>query len=469
MMTAENLKDNQAWGDPLEEKLASTFRLYGTNVNGFAIDREGGQFSEYCSIHQEVQADITSSIQEHNLDLSQPYVRSVLFDTAKQTWQQSRITHSCTTIPFATQYKQGGTMLLSTDSITARLIDSGSDSMGRWTSQTYQGRQQIKITVISAYQVVDAPSALKGTTTAAAQQYWMLADADDPTRNPRFAFCRDLQKLIQSLLSQHHDIILSGDFNEPLGSNPDGMQQILLDCGLVDLYTSFHPTLAPPATYARGRNRLDYVLVTPRLLDAVTKAGYEPFGHRFQTDHRSYYVDFDEHALFGGQTQQLASYSRRGLRANNLKQVTEYLKEKHRLLEAKNVYERITQLEHPGNRHAFAERLDRDIVAASLSAEQQITRFEQPLWSVKLAEARQKVSTLKPNPLDVPHPMGPHSTDQCTNCSNAILLSLSVDRARVLYTTPRSKTRSSRYYPETLPNSGRQTRCKDCISGSIRK
>ena len=50
---------------------------------------------------------------------------------------------------------------------------------------------------------------------------------------------------------------------------------------------------------------------------------------------------------------------------------------------------------HLGDRHAFAESLDSDILQASLIAEEQKThRYREPAWSVELAEARKTVSIL---------------------------------------------------------------------------
>ena len=45
---------------------------------------------------------------------------------------------------------------------------------------------------------------------------------------------------------------------------------------------------------------------------------------------------------------------------------------------------------HPGDRHAFAERLDNDIREASLAAEKTLKLFGEPEWSVALAQARKK-------------------------------------------------------------------------------
>ena len=42
-------------------------RVYAVNVNGFTLDRRGGQFDTYCTMLQEVQADVACG-QEHNLD-----------------------------------------------------------------------------------------------------------------------------------------------------------------------------------------------------------------------------------------------------------------------------------------------------------------------------------------------------------------------------------------------------------------
>jgi hypothetical protein len=49
---------------------------------------------------------------------------------------------------------------------------------------------------------------------------------------------------------------------------------------------------------------------------------------------------------------------------------------------------------HPGSCHQFAERLDRDVVAASLAAENQLKKFAAPAWSVALDRARKKVTRL---------------------------------------------------------------------------
>ena len=58
------------------------------------------------------------------------------------------------------------------------------------------------------------------------------------------------------------------------------------------------------------------------------------------------------------------------------------------------MFHRVEKLLHPEHRHAYAERLDTDVLEASLRAEKTVGRFGAPAWSIELAEARQKVSIL---------------------------------------------------------------------------
>ena len=121
---------------------------------------------------------------------------------------------------------------------------------------------------------------------------------------------------------------------------------------------------------------------------ALLRCSYEAFNERFATDHRAYYFDLDTAALFGNATQQLASPSMRVLKSNNIEQVTQYIKLKYEYLMHRNAQRRADQLSLPGNRHEFAERLDADVLKASLDAERKTKQFREPAWSVALSKAR---------------------------------------------------------------------------------
>jgi exonuclease III len=389
IMSIENQRENNPWGDSLMEKQNDHLRVYAMNVNGLSLDRRGGQFDTACEVQKEVQADIMCG-QEHNLDSDKTHVRSILYETCRQHWRRSKVIFGTTPISFHSPYKPGGTFMVSAGDVSGRIVHQEKDKWGRWVSQTLQGRAGLKVTIISAYQVVGT-TITPGSITAASQQQTLLLQDQDITLNPRTAFRRDLSLYIRQCKEKHHDILLLGDFNEPFGRDPDGMLKLAAEHQLIDIMSARHSS-APPATYARGRTRLDYALATHHVAQALKRAGYEAFNARYHTDHRAYFMDFDTEILLGTQTRPLRSSTSRILRASNVSQVTQYIKLKYDLLQEHNVFERMQRLDHPGNRNEYAERLDKDILAASLAAEQQMKRYASPAWSLELVAARKKVT-----------------------------------------------------------------------------
>ncbi len=215
----------------------------------------------------------------------------------------------------------------------------------------------------------------------------------DRLTNPRSAFRRDLTIAIQNSMASGHEILLLGDFNEPFGADVDGMVKLADTCGLQDLMR-IRNSSTPPATYARGRTRLDYALATEHVAASLSQAGYEPFNSRFPSDHRAYFLDFNTTRLFETDTQQLGKHSERILSSNNVAQTTQYIKLKYDMLKEQNAFNRGNRLTLPGEKHQYAERLDRDVIAASLATEQKLKRYDDPAWSVALDTARKSVTKI---------------------------------------------------------------------------
>jgi hypothetical protein len=198
---------------------------------------------------KEAQVDVFCG-QEHNLDTTQTHVRSILFETANQHWKRNRLVMGTSPITFHTPYKPGGTLAITVGSLTGRVNTQVRDKWGRWVCQEYQGRATRKVVVISAYQPVQNSSTTGNITVAAQQQSLILREGKTPS-NPRAIFRKDLSLCIKQYYANEVAILLVGDFNETLGSDPDGMIQLVSDFGLVDLMASRHPN-TPPATYSRG-------------------------------------------------------------------------------------------------------------------------------------------------------------------------------------------------------------------------
>ena len=388
VLSVENRRQNSFWGDPMEAKEESHTRVYAMNVNGLTLDRRGGQYTTVCAVQKEIQADVFCG-SEHNLDTTQSQVRSVLYDTISQYWDRNRLVFGTSPIPFKSSYKPGGTFVQTVGNLTGRVVHQSADKWGRWATQELQGRQGQKLIICSVYQVVDK-LITPGQITAAAQQHSLLLRTQDKITQPRVAFQRDLLHFIREHRLAGHELLIVGDFNEALGSVKMGMSHIASTMDLIDLMGSKH-SAPPPATFARGSKRIDYAMGSHRVANALRRCGYDAFNERLTSDHRGYYLDFATDLLFGADTPGLSVRASRALNSSNTNQVTEYIKRKHALLMQHNVFERARKLQHPGPRHAYAERIDKDVVAASLSAEKNLRRFAEPEWSVELSQARRLV------------------------------------------------------------------------------
>ena len=154
ILTSTNQRENKYWGDELQTKEQGMMRIYSINVNGMSIDRRGGKFSDICSVIKEVQCDIFCG-QEHNLDTTQAIVRKILYDTAKQHWERLRLNLGTSPIEYKTQFKPGGTFMLTVGHTTGRTIEQTQDKWGRWVTTQFQGRGDSKLAVVNVYQVVD--------------------------------------------------------------------------------------------------------------------------------------------------------------------------------------------------------------------------------------------------------------------------------------------------------------------------
>jgi hypothetical protein len=58
MLTTVNTRANACWGDELKEKAEDTIRVLAANVNGFSLDKMGGQYDNYCRVLRAAQVDI---------------------------------------------------------------------------------------------------------------------------------------------------------------------------------------------------------------------------------------------------------------------------------------------------------------------------------------------------------------------------------------------------------------------------
>ena len=364
-------KHYQAIGDPMpENKSPDTTRFYIQNVNGIQYDSNGGELNTIATEIVRTNSDIVALI-ETNIDNTKYHIRQTIQETIQKYNYHTKCHISGTSILSVTYFKPGGLISWSTGNITGRIKSCTSDPLGRWIHWTLNGNAK-NIHIIFVYQVCnDTTSTDKfNTMTAFAQQMSILKQQKQHITHPRHHFCKDLHKLLQDINSRtNQEILIAGDFNEEFGVNQRGITKIAHEFQLQDIMYH-HIQTSKFNTYSRGRKRIDYILGTAGFNKSITSAGYEPFHHRIQSDHRGFFIDFNTKALFKNNTSPLAPITSRGMHSENKKSNRLYLEKMYAHLTANNAFQMLNNLASEHNDSInIAEKLDSLIVQASLCTE----------------------------------------------------------------------------------------------------
>jgi hypothetical protein len=142
-----------------------------------------------------------------------------------------------------------------------------------------------------------------------------------------------------------------------------------------------HTDTAPPPTYRRGKERIDYIFVSAGLLQSVIRSGILPYDQYFIADHRPCYLDFDLVLLFGNNTPTIASAQYRGLQLYDPRIVQEY--ETALLFQVKyhKLEEKINTLMATATAHQWTdedtktyETVDQLMTESMLAAEQSVSQ-----------------------------------------------------------------------------------------------
>lgn len=288
------------------------------------------------------------NLTETNLEWRNHINRQNLRNSLKKWWDGSTFQTATSSIPFLENYKPGGTVsIVCGNHWVARVIEKGDDyaGLGRWSYIGLQGNQQTKILHITWYLVCKQNVETAGAKTAFKQQDTLLREKyPDLNLNPRRQSVLDMQSFIVEKQQEGYFIILSTDSNENLSAskssycpvecnservyskNHDGSVLTLAKtCGLIDILRQQHTHDSYPATYIRGRNRIDGIFISHQIVHAVLRSGLTPFHTFFQGDHKAAFVDFSAELLFRSNTYELVRRKGRGLQLKDPRIVDIYI------------------------------------------------------------------------------------------------------------------------------------------------
>jgi hypothetical protein len=411
--------DPDTWGHmPEEIDATSTFRILLQNPNGIRPSVTNPEFLFSLHLCHEVGIGAIC-LAETNLNWHHAHHHAALKRCLHRNWQASKFQTSIPDEIFLGDYQPGGTATIVPDRWTSRAISSGSDpfGLGRWSFIILRGRNDINICLITAYRVCN--DKYTGPKTAYQQQKRQLASMSRQQGkismlDPFTQFVLDLQSWITFIQSDGTQIILALDNNEELlpatgklinltysvstptteNSHDGTLETLVRSTGLVDVLRHHHPSKKYPATYNRGKKRIDLILASASLLPAITRSGILPYNSFFHGDHRPCYIDIDASMAFEGKTQPICPPCRRNLQLHDPRIVSKYLSELQKQFTSHRIQEKVDILYNHTNNWTTNdqleyEKLDKLITEAMLCAERNASkRYTKTLeWSPTLVKA----------------------------------------------------------------------------------
>ena len=300
--------------------------------------------------------------QEPCIDFKQKGQNQELKYAYMKKLRNSRTTTTCSKIPAANDtYLPGGALITTLGKFSARVIASGSDAMGRWAWQKLIGKGGRTIQIISAYIV--SQKTMPGPTTAYTQQYKMLQDMDHSDPHPRNQFIIDLTKHIQESKQNKEEIILALDANEEIllegvPGPKHSITQLMTDTNILDVYEYQHEQTGD--TSRRNTKKIDHVIVSPNLIHAVKHSGFLPWNQIMESDHRTGFVDFDEVALFGDNTEDPTHNATRKLSTDYPESIIKYLEIMNKKIKSKKIEKSLSELVRKAGVNGWTKKRERE-------------------------------------------------------------------------------------------------------------
>ena len=202
----------QAIGGSMDQpKLPGMIRISGCNPDGIKPHELASQLQHSMDLEIDIQC-----YAEVNRNFLRSDQRHKFFEGMKTMDRSSKGVWGTSLFSTDSEYKPGGTAIISRGKTAGRIKKHGSDKLGRWTYQLLDGQGDRDILIVSVYQCCRQPTN-PGGHTAYHQQEVLLSERDSTDRDPRRNFFKDIKDFIQKYISIEESTIVPiiiGDWNE---------------------------------------------------------------------------------------------------------------------------------------------------------------------------------------------------------------------------------------------------------------
>jgi hypothetical protein len=370
-------------------------RIFFQNTKGLTYSSTGEDYDYYLSCTKSIGANIIG-MAETNTAWQHHHLRQLFTARTHQHFQIAKTSFSSPSIeidpiPEKETFQSGGTITLSTRDLVPMAFgnDIKDDTgLGRWSGQTFRGKDSKILSVITGYRVCTGSIASSSIGSAFSREYEYHRSQAKLSPRPRKQFLTDLSELIQSLQTKGHAIILMMDSNGQVEDDHD-IQNFLATCDLHDLHSS---DPAPSTFIGHESRRIDHIFGCSITTQAMQTSGSLSYLEGPQSDHRGLFVDLDTEKILGQKLSHspIAVSTLRPLKSGNPETVEAYHSEMLKYYDDHKMIQRIENLFQNYNnlsRSQIKRRLeewDQDQGRAMRHAEATISKPSKPYeWSPK--------------------------------------------------------------------------------------
>lgn len=237
-----------------KEKETGIYRLAFQNINGISSTKRlvgEEELGEMMKLKIDVLGLIETNI-NWSLDAKSSFITAA-------SLRFNKITRLAMSSSFTVKegYWPGGTAMVTQGPVCGRVQQRGADKMGRFSWMALRGRRETGVIVITVYRVCQNCATRAGSDTAYMQQHTAMREAGIAAPDPRNMVLEDVSTLLAEWGQRGFHPLVMIDANAPWDET--NFTRFNAQHGLVDIITDSHDGEAP-STYARGRNRIDYIL-----------------------------------------------------------------------------------------------------------------------------------------------------------------------------------------------------------------
>jgi hypothetical protein len=400
-LNQRSVESDGLFGDPPVTGKEKNCRIVFNNIQGLRVNRTEGKIVELGKEVKELDVTVLA-LCETNKDWRFDSTLRDVKNAFKSFWQHCNIASSSSTerpgLESRSASQPGGTMTIVGHPLSYRTkIAEPESDMGRWNEMQVEGKRGKSLILITAYRVCKNTIASAGPSTSFAQQWHILRRAGHDCPDPRKQFILDLAARVSAARALGHGVLVMLDANDSLQHFNNDFTKWVRSSNLVDIHVHRHGTEGEPNTHIRGSSRIDYMLLSPDLVEYVTAAGILPMYGFATSDHRALFCDIDLDSYLGGLPNAALLSSRRGLNSKDPHVVKKYREGVDAFLETSDFEARLDQVldQIDDNDGALPPELARQLneleaefTHARLGAENACRRVHTTPWSPALVLAQ---------------------------------------------------------------------------------